>query len=70
MFMTAQTRKEQAIEAIRAMVERGETVCTMRFGESGGELTVSADKTRVMAFDVVEVDGTMYFLGFGKHRAE
>ncbi len=64
MFQTAGTRKEKARLAIQEMLRRGEDVCSMPIGESGGVMWISADRKKVKAMDVMEIDGTLYFLGF------
>lgn len=67
MFQTASTIREKAVLAIREMVQNGETCCSIPVGAGGGKLHVSADRNRVShGFDVMQVDGVMYFIGLRK----
>jgi hypothetical protein len=69
MFQVAQTRRDKATAAIREMLARGETVCTIPIGKSQGKIWISSDRTQVKAIDVLEIDGEMYFLGFEEKPA-
>ena len=64
MFNTASSTIENAKAEISKMKETGEIIRPIPFGEDEDSLFVTSDKTLIRAYDVVEVDGIMYYIGF------
>ena len=63
MFQTASNRIEDAKKEIEIMKKTGEKIRPIPFGEKNDTLFVSADGSLLLGFDVVEVDGVLYFIG-------
>ena len=63
MFQTASNRIEDAKKEIEIMKKTGEEIRPIPFGEKNDTLFVSADGSLLLGFDVVEVDGVLYFIG-------
>lgn len=66
MFETVSKRIKDAKKEIEIMKKTGEKIRPLPFGEENDTLFVSADKDLLSAFDVVEVDDIIYFIGFKK----
>jgi len=64
MFKTSSNRVKDAKKEIEIMKKTGEKIRPIPFGKSNDTLFVSSDRNLILAFDVVEVDGMMYFIGF------
>ncbi len=64
MFKTASSTIENAKTEIARMQETGEKIRPIPFGEDEDSLFVTSDKTLIRAYDVVEVDDVMYYIGF------
>jgi len=66
MFKTVSNRVKDAKKEIEIMNKTGENIRPIPFGHnnSTNTLFVSSDRNLILAFDVVEVDGIMYFIGF------
>lgn len=64
MFETASKRIRDAIKEIEVMKKTGEKIRPLPFGDENDTLFVSADMDLLEGFDVVEVDDTIYFIGF------
>ena len=68
MWHTASKKIEDAKKEIEIMKKTGEKVRPLPFGDDNDTLFVSSDINLLLGFDVVEVDGTMYYIGFKRVR--
>jgi hypothetical protein len=63
MFKNASSIIENANKEISKMKETGEIIRPIPFGKKDS-LFGTSDETLIRAYDVVEVDGIMYYIGF------
>ena len=66
MLRTASSMIENAKKEIETMKETGEIIRPIPFGEEDS-LFVTSDDTLIRAYDVVEVNGVMYFIGSARN---
>lgn len=65
MLKLANSSRENAIIAVKRMLEEGKTIYPLPFGD-GDTMFVSSDEDAIKGIDAIEVGDKVYLIGFKK----